>query len=81
MDFALEDVDLQYEYEQEHPRFPVVVSTDGKDLEDATLYQFEDMDVLNWSRNESDTVATFNLKVNNSGCIQRQRNCGGVGCC
>ncbi|EDY85253.1 TonB-dependent receptor domain protein [Verrucomicrobiia bacterium DG1235] len=61
LDFVREGVDLSYDLT--NPRFPVTVSTDGTDLDDASLFVFEDMnDQQEWRNEESDTVVTLDLK-------------------
>ncbi len=60
IDFRQEDVDLRYTLEE--PLYPVLASTDGKDLEDASAFAFEDVNSQLWQVQESDAIGAFNLK-------------------
>ena len=59
-DYVLKDVDFRYDLND--PRFPETTVTNGKDLNDASAYVFEDLGDRYYLGDESDIIGAINLK-------------------
>lgn len=60
-DFVQDEVDMRYEFNDD-PRFPTTTITDGKDLNDAGSYEFEDLTDRYFLGDETDAIGAINLK-------------------
>ena len=62
-DFVQKDVDLRYDLNDDQ-RFPVSTITNGKQLDDASAYEFEDLADRFYLGDETDTISAINFKWN-----------------
>ncbi len=64
IDFVMDDVDIRYDYED--PQFPVTTITNGKSLQDAASFEFEDFLSRTRLNNENDAIIATNVKWKNA---------------
>ncbi len=60
-DWVLKDVDMRYDFNDD-ARFPTTSITDGKDIQDADSYEFEDLADRYFLGAETDSIGAINLK-------------------
>ncbi len=64
LDFVQSGVDVRYDLD--NPLFPTTTITNGKEVDDAEAYLFEDFSIRNGRSNETDTIAASNVRWNHA---------------